>query len=67
MVEKLNRHSLVFMADLLNCMLDDVNVTILVADDPELMSMLDFVYNRLTLAYQRLSNYNVRKGYIYEK
>lgn len=55
------------MADLLNCMLDDVNVTILVADDPELVAMLDYVYNRITLAYQRLSNFNVRKGYLNER
>ena len=62
-MEKLNRHSLVFMADLINCMIDDVNVTVLVADDVELIDMLDYVNNRLRLAYQRLNNFNVRRKY----
>lgn len=62
-MEKLNKHSLVFMADLINCMIDDINVTVLVADDVELIDMLDYVNNRLRLAYQRLNNFNVRRKY----
>ena len=62
-MEKLNKHSLVFMADLLNCMIDDVNVTCLIADDVELVNMLDYVNNRLRLAYQRLNNFNIRRKY----
>ena len=62
-MEKLNKNSLVFMADLINCMIDDVNVTVLVADDVELIDMLDYVNNRLRLAYQRLNNFNVRRKY----
>lgn len=62
-MEKLDKHSLIFMADLINCMIDDVNVTVLVADDVELIDMLDYVNNRLRLAYQRLNNFNVRRKY----
>lgn len=60
-MEKLDKHSLVFMEDLLNCMLDDINITLIIADDPELINMLDYLYNRIRLAYIRLNNYNIRR------
>lgn len=62
-MEKLDKHSMVFMADLLNCMIDDVNVTLILADDPELVNMLDCVNNKLRSAYQILNNFNVRRKY----
>ena len=62
-MEKLDKYSMVFMADLLNCMIDDVNVTLIIADDPELINMLDCVNNKLRSAYQRLNNFNVRRKY----
>lgn len=62
-MEKLDKHSLVFMSDLLNCMLDDINVTLLLSDDQELIEMLDYVNNRFRLAYCRLNNFNVRRKY----
>ena len=62
-MEKLNRHSLVFMADLINCMIDDCNISIICADDDELLDTLDFVNNKLRKAYIKLNNFNTRRNY----
>lgn len=51
------------MADLINCMLDDINITLLIADDTELIDMLDAINNKLRSAYIRLNNFNVRRKY----
>lgn len=56
--------SLIFMIDLLNCMINDLEDTLLLnKDDSERMKVMEITKNRLSSAYQTLNNYNIRRRY----
>ena len=61
-MEKLNKSSLLFLAELLNCIIDDVNITLLLTDDAELSNLLDTIKPKLLIVYQRVNNFNIRRN-----
>ena len=47
---------MVFMADLLDCMLDEIDYTIYSTPDPELLRVMEYEKQKLTQAFIRLQN-----------
>ena len=62
-MSKLDNNSLVFMADLLDCMLDDINITLITESDPEKVKLLSNIKTRITSAFIMLNNFNTIRGY----
>jgi len=48
--------SMVFMAELLDCMLDEIDYTIYSTCDPELLRVMEYEKQKLTQAFIRLQN-----------
>ena len=57
-------NSLIFLIDLLNCILDDFDDTLIYADIPlDRARTFSAARSRLSSAFQILNNYNERKRY----
>lgn len=61
-MEKLDNSSLLFLADLLDCILDDIDITLNSTNDSEFIRVLELSRSRLSSTYTLLSNYIIRKG-----
>lgn len=55
--------SMVFMSDLLDTMIDEIDYTIYTTDDTELIKLLEYEKLQITKAFTRLSNFITIRRY----
>lgn len=57
MKKGLDNNGLIFMADLLDCMIDEINYTIYSTPDPDLLRLMEYEKNKILLAFEKLNNF----------
>lgn len=57
MKKGLDNKGLIFMADLLDCMIDEIDYTIYSTIDSELLRLMEYEKNKILLAFEKLNNF----------